>query len=189
MIHKWGRFYKLFIGLLLVVFCASVSFASEAHLKDIVITTSKKDLLVYFTVEGCFTKKMEEAILNGLPVTFTFKVVLEEKKTFWPDKTISDFKIYHTIKYDQLKGVFIINRSEAHEQSVTSKDFLRAKRLMAEVETPVTSVSNLKKGHKYRLRLKAELEKVKLPLYLHYVFFFASLWDFETEWYNINFTY
>ncbi|MCD6320557.1 MAG: DUF4390 domain-containing protein, partial [Candidatus Desulfofervidaceae bacterium] len=99
------------------------------------------------------------------------------------------FKIYHTIKYDQLKGVFVINRSESHEQNVTSKDFLRAKRLMAEVEASVTPISNLKKGHKYRLSLKAELEKVKLPLYLHYVFFFASLWDFETDWYEINFTY
>jgi len=188
MIRRWHWFYKVLI-VVLVIFFSSISFANNVSLKDIVITTSKKDLLVYFNVEGCFTKKMEEAILNGLPVTFTFKVILEERRTLWPDKTVNSFKIYHTIKYDQLKGVFIINRSEAIEQNVTSKDFLRAKRLMAEVEAPVAPVSNLKKGHKYRLRLKAELEKVKLPLYLHYVFFFASLWDFETEWYNINFTY
>jgi len=39
------------------------------------------------------------------------------------------------------------------------------------------------------LRVKAELEKVRLPLYLHYVLFFVSLWDFETDWYTVDFIY
>ncbi|WP_353806870.1 DUF4390 domain-containing protein [Desulfobacter sp.] len=39
------------------------------------------------------------------------------------------------------------------------------------------------------MRIKAELEKVTLPLWLHYIFFFVSYWDFETDWYVINFTY
>ena len=38
----------------------------------------------------------------------------------------------------------------------------------------------------YRLRVKAELNKVRLPFYLHYVLFFVSLWDFETEWHEIE---
>ena len=37
--------------------------------------------------------------------------------------------------------------------------------------------------------VKAELEKVRLPLYLHYVLFFVSLWDFETDWFTIDFIY
>jgi hypothetical protein len=32
--------------------------------------------------------------------------------------------------------------------------------------------------------IKAKLDKVRLPLYMEYVFFFVSLWDFETDWYR-----
>ena len=32
------------------------------------------------------------------------------------------------------------------------------------------------------LRIKTELEPVKLPLHLEYLMFFVSLWDFETDW-------
>jgi len=185
---KFFMFSKFWQCLLLILATYNVSFASNAILKDIIVTTSHKELLVYFTVEGCFTRKMEEAILNGIPVTFTFDIVLEERKTFWPDKKIVDFKIYHTIKYDQLKGVFVIERSEKLGE-ITSRDFIWAKKLMAEVETAVAPLSSLKKGHKYKLSLKAKLKKVKLPLYLHYIFFFTSMWNFETDWYKVNFVY
>ena len=50
-------------------------------------------------------------------------------------------------------------------------------------------VSNLEKGGRYQLRMMAELDKIILPLYLHNVLFFLSLWDFETDWYTIDFRY
>ncbi len=167
----------------------SLLWARKAILKDIVVTTSAKELFVYFTVANSFTKDMEEAILNGVPVTFTYKLVLEEKRSFFPNKTIASFSISHTMKYDQLKGVFIITKEGKKRERLTSKDLIWAKKLMTEVETPIVPLNKLKKGHRYELRLKAELSKVKLPLFLHYVLFFSSLWNFETDWYTVEFVY
>ena len=187
---KRNYFYKVGIFLfVLIIFLASPLWASKAVIKNIVVTTSQKNLLVYFTVANCFTKEMEKAILNGLPVTFTYKIVLEEKRTFFPDKTIASLTLHHTLKYDQLKNVFIITRQGKTTDHLTSKDLIWAKKIMAEVEIPVVALAKLKKGHKYILRLKAELNKVKLPLYLHYILFFSSLWDFETSWYTVEFVY
>jgi len=42
--------------------------------------------------------------------------------------------------------------------------------------------SPLKPGLPSELRIKAELDAVKLPFHLEYLFFFVSLWDFETKW-------
>jgi len=53
----------------------------------------------------------------------------------------------------------------------------------------VAPLQRLVKGNKYQLRVKAELQKVRLPLNLHYVLFFLSLWDFDTDWYTVDFTY
>ncbi|NQT10914.1 MAG: DUF4390 domain-containing protein, partial [Desulfobacteraceae bacterium] len=41
----------------------------------------------------------------------------------------------------------------------------------------------------YQIRAKAELGKLTLPFYLHYILFFVSLWDVETDWYTIDFIY
>lgn len=180
---------KTIIPFLLLFFWAGAVLAREVILRDIIVTTSKTDLLVYFTIDGCFTKNMQEAIFNGVPVTFTFVIKLNKKKTLLPDKRINSFKIYHTIKYDQLKDVFEIKRTERPKEILTLKDFVQAKHTMAEVEAKVAPLFRLKKGGKYQLSLKAELNKVTLPLYLHYILFFVSLWNFETSWYNIVFTY
>jgi hypothetical protein len=37
--------------------------------------------------------------------------------------------------------------------------------------------------------MMAQLDKIRLPFYLHYVLFFVSLWDFETDWYAVDFRY
>jgi len=71
-----------------------------------------------------------------------------------------------------------------------ANSFPHAQKLMAAVDNlKVVSLDNLIKGQQYQIRAKAELNKLTLPLYLHYVLFFVSLWDFETDWYTIDFIY
>jgi hypothetical protein len=61
---------------------------------------------------------------------------------------------------------------------------------MAEIDSlKIVPLWKLEKGGKYQIRAKAELSKLTLPFYLHYILFFVSLWDFETDWYTIDFIY
>jgi hypothetical protein len=70
------------------------------------------------------------------------------------------------------------------------EDFREAKNLMSRIEgVKLTDLNTLQKGTRYEIRMMAELDKIRLPLYLDYVLFFLSLWDFETDWYKVNFTY
>ena len=55
------------------------------------------------------------------------------------------------------------------------------------VALKVIPIRHLKRDKRYQLQMMAQLDKIKLPLYLHYVLFFLSLWDFETDWYTLNF--
>ena len=57
------------------------------------------------------------------------------------------------------------------------------------VALKVIRLDKLKKGAHYQIRMKAELDKIELPFYLNYVLFFLSLWDFETDWYSVEFRY
>lgn len=180
---------------LLLIFCLLLSFpsplqAAEATLSNIIVTNTQEDLLVFFDIEGCFTREMEEAILNGIPTTFTIVIKLYRTRTAWLDASIASITLEHTIKYDSLKNEFRVTRSEADRTELVVKDFEAAKKAMAEIRNiRVVPLNELQDRGKYQLRVKAELEKVRLPLYLHYVLFFVSLWDFETDWYTVDFIY
>jgi hypothetical protein len=164
--------------------------ADEATLSDIIVTNTQEDLLVFFDIKGSFTREMEEAILNGIPTTFTIYIKLYRARTLWLDASIADIELEHNIKYDSLKNEFRVTRSEDNHSELVFKEFDAAKRAMAEIKNiKIVPLRELNKNGHYQLRVKAELEKVRLPLYLHYVLFFVSLWDFETDWYTVDFTY
>jgi hypothetical protein len=163
--------------------------AEEARLTDIIVTNTRDDLLAYLTVKGAFRSDMKAAILSGVPATFSFYISLYMVRDVWFDAEIADLKLTHTVKYDSLKKEFSVVRSW-EKRARTVSTFEEAQQLMSEVDSlKLVPLSRLKKGAQYQLRAKAELDKLTLPFYLHYVLFFVSLWDFETDWYTIDFVY
>ena len=186
---------RVFVSALLFLACigpllTEPAMAEDAGLADIVVTNTRDHLLLYFTVTDCFTENMKKAIDNGVNTTFTFFVNLHEVRNWWWDKKIADLKVSHEIKYDSLKKIYEVRLSSKRDKVVLAKDFDQAKRLMAEiVGLKVTELRNLHRGNRYQINMMAELDTIKLPFYFHYVFFFLSLWDFETDWYSVNFRY
>jgi len=169
---------------------ATAARAEEARLTDIVATSAGEHLLIYFRVTGCFTEEMIKAIENGINTTFTFFIGLYEVRDFQRDKNIAELRVTHSIVYDNLKKTYKVRLSERISEMILVEDFHEAKNLMSKiVGVKLTGLNKLQKGNRYQVRMMAELAKIRLPLYLDYVLFFLSLWDFETDWYNVNFTY
>jgi len=95
---------------------------------------------------------------------------------------VASMEFHHTIQYDPIRGEYLVTLEENRSSHVTS-NLEEAKRWMAKVEeVEVRPSSQLKPGIPTELRIKAELVPVKLPFHLEYLFFFVSLWDFETKW-------
>lgn len=183
--HKIGA---IVIGLLFLL--QNFSFAQEAKLTNIIVTNTRDDLLLYLNVEGAFRAKMKDAILSGVPTTFSFFIGLYQNRNFWIDKKISDITITHTIKYNNIKKEFSVKRSWENDEVKVTQSFREAQKLMTEIDSlKILPLYKLEKGMQYQIRAKAELSKLTLPFYLHYVLFFVSLWDFETDWYTIDFIY
>jgi hypothetical protein len=182
---------KLFVAvLLLLLVLATTLTAKQAQIADIIVTNNQDSLLVYFYTKGCFTPEMNKAIMSGIPTTFTFFLELYKPRNFWPNKKLVASKLNHTIKYDSLREEFQVTLSERGNQTFILKDFAKAQEMMADVSNvQVIPLKQMERNNQYQLRIKAELNKVTLPLYLHYVLFFISLWDFETDWYIVEFIY
>jgi hypothetical protein len=166
------------------------TWAQDAQLTNIIVTNTRDDLLIYLSVEGAFHEEMENAVLSGVPTTFSIFIELYRARNFWFNKKIADILLTHTIKYDNLKKEFIIRRSWEGARPISVENFDEAKTIMSEVDSlKVVSLSQLEEGLQYQIRAKAKLSKLTLPFYLHYVLFFVSIWDFETDWYTIDFNY
>jgi N-dimethylarginine dimethylaminohydrolase len=179
-----------FILLLLLPALEIPAKAKGACLEDIVVTNTRDDLLVYFSVRDCFTTEMIKAIQNGIPTTFNFFVQLFEKKDYALDKKIADLRVSHTIRYDNLKKTYLVTLGEKKGKVVSVKDFEEAKKLMSEiVGLDVAKLTHLQRKRRYRVRMMAQLDRIELPFRLHYVLFFLSLWNFETDWYTVEFGY
>jgi hypothetical protein len=181
----------LFVSILLLIVASALSAsAKEAYLANIALAEDGESLLVSFRVTDCFTEEMNKAIESGINTTFTYFVWLYEKRNMWWDQKIAAIKLNRSIKYDNLKKIYELRFAGQSDKTVTVKDFEEANDLMAHVKRlRVTPLATLDEGNRYQLRLMAELDKIRLPLYLHYVFFFLSLWDFATPWYKVDFSY
>ncbi len=82
---------------------------NQPELKDIIITTSARDLLLFATVKNGFTDEMREKVKNGLPITFTFHVELEQVRSGWFDTTLVETAIIHTLWYVSLKQEYLVS--------------------------------------------------------------------------------
>ncbi len=162
----------------------------RCNLENIVITNTRDDLLAYFTVTGAFTEKMSEAVLKGVPASFAFFVSVYRKRDAWFDEKIADINVSSTLKYNSIKQDFTVVRPWRTDKPFTTTSFEQAKEMASTVyNLKILELKQLEKGEQYQIRIKAEMNKATLPLYLHYVFFFISYWDFETDWYPINMIY
>jgi len=177
------------IFLLIVSVCfPSKTYARNPRIKDILITNDMESVFLYARLVNGFKPEMELAVLAGIPTVFTMSIEVYEKRTPLWDKKIASKEIKRTIKYDNLKKTFSVftNKSEPE----IFPDLESAQKAMSDFNgiTAVT-MSSLIKGRSYYARIKIKMDKVRLPLGLEHVFFFVSLWDFETAWYRQNFTY
>jgi len=178
--------------LLLFLLCspASAEENREPHIADILITTSQTHLLLFCSIKNSFTPKMIEGIHNGIPVTFTFLVELEQVKGKWFDQTMTEMTIQHTLVYDSLKERYEVHRSEKSKNPAIRDSLDKAIELMAELSgIKVISSNELVPDAPYAIHVKATLAEKTLPLYMHYIIPFISLWDFETDWRTIEFRY
>lgn len=162
----------------------------EANIADIIITTSKTHLLLFCTIKNSFTNEMVEGVRNGIPILFDFSIELEKVNNNWLDTTLMETTIQHTLTYDLLKEEYQITLQERDNKTVTTESIDKAMELMAEINgIKIIERNKLTPDTPYALHIKAKLAEKTLPMNMHYIIPFISLWNFETDWRTIEFRY
>ena len=188
-----NNFYGIILMSLFVVFgfmeLPMQAQAVEPKMTDILITNNTENVLLYARLVNGFKPDMELAILAGITATFTLQVEVHQVRSFVWDKKITSHETKRTIKYDNLKKIFSVY-TNGNPQPVIFSDFESAQKAMADFNGIIAvPLASLVRGKNYYMLIKVKMDKVRLPLNMEYVFFFVSLWDFETAWERQNFSY
>lgn len=159
-------------------------------LTDIRLANTRDNLLIYFEMENAFPPKIIQRIETGILTPFSFHIDLYKTGGSWLDKKITEIDIQSTIKYNSLKQEYTVSQPWKEKKPFETKSFDEARDWMTRIDNLVVApLSDLVKGEKYQIRIRAQLTRVTLPFALRYVFYFVSFWDIKTDWYVINFTY
>ena len=188
---SYQHIFPLIVLLFLFILPGS-AYSKEAKIENLRVGSDQKNIFISFDLKNGFTKDIQEAVLSGIPTTFTFFVEMYKKRTFWPDKKVASLKFSRHCKYDPLKDEFEIFREENSQNYLYLKDVHEVKGVMTSADKiPVAPLFLFSKDDKYRIRVKAELDTIDLPFPLNYLLFFVSFWDYETQWlgemiHNVN---
>ena len=162
---------------------ASPAFSGDAELINLIVRNNNDELQVDLMIKGIFTEEMKAAVSKGIPISLTFLILLYEVRDYWFDDKMVSKTAMHDVKFDVLKKEYRIRRSWEKGIPLVIKDFEKAQSLFSEIKGfDVIPLKRLKKGKHYQLRVKSELSENKVN-------FTGFPWEFETDWYTINFIY
>ncbi len=155
----------------------------DARQANQAVQTAPATLKVSFQVKDAFTQDIEEAIKSSIPTSFNFIIELSRVSQAWFDESAGRWEFKHTVRYDTLKEEYEIILGEKDGEVVRTKDLQDMKDVMTTgLNIILSTATQLNPGDEYELKIMAELKTVKLPFLFNYMFFFAKLWDYKTEW-------
>ena len=162
---------------------ASPALSKDAELVNLIVRNNIDELQVDLLIKGIFTEDMKTTLSKGIPVTLTFLIILYEVRGYWFDEKMVSKTAMHDVRFDVIRKEYRIRRSWEKRIPVVVQDFEKAQSLFSEIKgLDVIPLKKLKKGKHYQLRIKSELSENKAHLT-------GLPWEFETDWYTINFIY
>ncbi len=176
-------FSRLFmLSLTCVCFVSPVLAKEKASIKDLTLVVDKGTVEVNFSVENCFSPRIEKTIQTGVPATLTTFIRLRQTRRLWRDKELASLMFTRTIHYDNIKKVYEVLLQETGPPAVFD-DFWEAKESLLRVENVrVIPWMRLDDRATYYVSVKAELEPARLPFGLHDLLFFVPSGKTKTDW-------
>ena len=144
--------------------------------KQTVLSIDEAQAVTHIDVHNCVTPDLEKIILDGIPVILLFDITLYKHSRIWFDQKLSSLELKHTIKYDNLKDVFVIDRNGDGMPARVVASLAEAKTLICNTDSFTMNAQktlNPKKiyyiTYKVEAAIETDTENSRLPLFLDYL--------------------
>lgn len=127
---------------------------------------------------------IHEALANGVPITISLQVVIEQQRDYIWNKTLTKLQQYYSVQYHALSGQYLIkDLNRGRQQSFRSLN--SALLTLGEVhDLPLLDQSLLKEPDAvYQVRLRSEIDINSLPAPLRPFAWLSHEWKLKSEWF------
>ena len=179
--------FKKFTALIILttlLLIGALTLEAAPSLVNIGVGTSRQTVVINARLVEGFTADIEEAVENGIPLTFTFEAELRQANSLWNDTLISSNTIKHVIKYDSLKRVYRFTElGKGVKRKIATRNKQKSQKMMLTLSNiPITSARRIVSNKKYYVRIKASLETDSFWFPFNELLFFLPFNNFNTAW-------
>ncbi|GEM_PF-2733441 len=161
----------------------------KLSIDDVSLTEKRGKLHLSFALKNGFTFPITQTIQSGIPVKFTYEIIILKKGFFW-NSEIVNLKLTRTVTYHNIRNSYLISENYPSLKVINFNTMEEAKRYITHLsDLPLIPLASLDKDTSYTLKLKASVMKQgkKMPFYgLMKVF---TSFEMETDWYVLKFSY
>jgi hypothetical protein len=155
------------IVLTILLLIGALNVEAEPALVNIGVGTNRQIVVINARLVEGFTADIEEAVENGIPLTFIFEAELRQANSLWNDTLVSSFT-------ETGKGV---------RRKITTRNKQKSQKMMLTLSNiPITSARRIVSNKKYYVRIKASLETDSFWFPFNELLFFLPFNNFNTAW-------
>jgi hypothetical protein len=183
----------LSISLLILSFASDGNAAEiKPHISDLRLHQGEANVLLSAQLVTELDEKMREALRGGVPLTFSYRIHMTRKGSILGEKVVRRREIIHNLEFDPVKQMYMFTGEGYGGDPVvkTTKDEEEAVGWLTGIlDWRLYPLQKLKRNVRYRVRVMATLRSVELPSVLGYLFFFTTVFNQETPWVQLDFTF
>jgi len=160
-------------------------------ISEVTLRAGQQDVLLSATLDAPIDEKVREAVMGGVPLIFRYKIRLTKIGAPLGERILRTEDLIHTLQYNPVKKHFTF-KAEGYGDDMqrTTKDAEEAFSWMARVvDWHLYPLKKLRSHVRYRVRVMATLKSVELPSVLGYLFFFTTIFNSDTPWKQVEFSY
>lgn len=186
--------FPILTACILILSSASGVRAAEVkpHIDDLRLRQGESHVLLSARLVTELGEETREALRGGVPLTFSFRIHLTRRGSILGEKVVRKREIIHNLVFDPVKQLYLFKGEGYQRDPVmrTTKDEEEALGWLTGIlDWPLYPLQRLKKNIRYRVRVMATLRSVELPSVLGYLFFFTTIFNQETSWVQLDFTF
>jgi hypothetical protein len=167
--------------LLLLVWSGSV-WAADFDIHDVQLEERQGQYFISLQIDYHLSKVALEALSNGVPLTFEFKVRVQKVwGSFWEQRPL-DISLRHQVRYHALTGLYRVLDLQSGEASSFATQDAALYALGEHTNLKLIATDQLVPGSDYNVRLRADLDIEYLPLPLRPLAYFHRGWKLSSGW-------
>ena len=178
----------------LILLSASGLWAAQAkpHISDLMLHQGESHVLLSAQLVTELGDEMREVLTGGVPLTFSYRIRLTTRGSILGEKIVRRREVIHSLEFDPVKQLYMFTGEGYGRENVvkTTKDEDVAMGWLTNIlDWQLYPLKRLEKNMRYRVRVMATLRSVELPSVLGYLFFFTTIFNQETPWVQLDFSF